>query len=58
MRPTHRALGLVATLALLVAVISSLFVTPASYHDMGTPSATSANTLASAYASLFSYHDM
>jgi len=58
MRSKDRALGLMATVALLVAVISSLFVTPASYHDMGTPSATSANTLASAYASLSSYHDM
>ena len=52
---------MVVMLALLVsAILSSVVVRPGSYHDMSNPAATgtAATTLASAYASLFSYHDM
>jgi hypothetical protein len=61
MRSKRRALGLLATLALFAAALTGSFVVrPGSYHDMGTPSAAgiASGNLSSAYASLFSYHDM
>ena len=60
MRTKRSASRLFAMLLMFAAIISPGVVAPASYHGIGIPSAANINlaSSASAYASLFSYHDI